>query len=102
MKGRWHQPIRFLFIHFRHIPGRNPLAALRTKYGAVICGKIHGTLDDSVVIHLHKITLPDFLIVGDVAFAMGAAYLQDMAAPDFFAIWVFIDFHLLHPYSDKN
>jgi hypothetical protein len=37
------------------------------------------------------------LIIRNKAFTIGAVYFQNVAAPDFPAIWVFVDFHITAP-----
>jgi len=53
--------------------------------------KINHTINDSLIIHLYEIAFAYFLIMSDKGFTMGAAYLQNMAAADFFAVWIWID-----------
>ena len=90
--GRY-ETIRFLFVHLRHIPRGDPLTAIRAKYRAVVLREVDGTFYDPVVVHLHKICLANFLVFCDEAFAIGAANIQDMAAPDFYAIRVLVYLH---------
>jgi hypothetical protein len=58
----------------------------------VVLRKVDRTVNDAVVVHLHEATLADFLIVGDEAFTVSAANLQNMTAPDLYAIRVLEDF----------
>ena len=92
--GRY-QPVRFFFIRFGYIPCGYTFFAVGAKQSPVEKGKIQTALDNSVIIHFYKITFADFLVMGDEAFAISAANLQNMAAPDFFAIRIFINFHRL-------
>ena len=55
----------------------------------MVLGEINCAVDDSVVIHFYEITFANFLIIGNEALAIGTGNLQDMAAPDLFAVWVF-------------
>jgi len=87
----------------RRVSGGYALCAFGAVYRSVVLGKVYCSFDYPVVIHFDKIAFADFLVLGDIAFAMGAAYRQDMAAPDFFAIWIFVYLHtftMLHKLSD--
>jgi len=92
----WHEPILFFLVHLRDIPRGDALSAVRAEYRAVVLREVDRPFDDAVVEHLDKVTLADLLIVGDEAFAIGAAYFQDMAAPDLFAVRVFDYIHTHH------
>jgi hypothetical protein len=60
----------------------------------MIKGKVDCALNDSVIIHFHKITLAKLLIFGNEIFAVSAADLQKVAASDFDTIRVFENCHL--------
>jgi len=75
------------------IPSGYTLTTAGAKQGSMVLRKINCPLDNPVVIHFYKVAFPDFLVFSDEIFAMGASDLQDMAAPNFPTIWVFIDFH---------
>ena len=55
----------------------------------MIFRKINNILYDALVVHLNKITLANFLVVSYEGFAVSAGYFQDVAAPDFSAVWIF-------------
>jgi hypothetical protein len=59
----------------------------------VVLREVDGSFYDTIVVHLHEVGIADFLVIGDEAFAMGAGDFQDMAAPDFLAIRIFMYFH---------
>ena len=88
-----HEPVRFFLIHLGDVPRGDPLAAVRAVYGAVILRKVDGAVDDAIIVHLHKAALADLLVIGDETFAIGASDFKDMAAPDFFAVRILVDFH---------
>ena len=88
-RGR-HEPIRFFLVHLRDIPRGNALSAVRAKYRTVVLREVDRPIYDAVVEHLDKVTLADLLIVGDEAFAIGAAYFQDVTAPDLFTVRIFV------------
>jgi len=88
------KPVRFFFVRFSDITRRYALAALGAEQRSVILREINRALYYPVVIHFNKITFAHFLIFSDKAFAVGAAYFKNMAAPYFFAVRVFIYFHI--------
>ena len=92
VERRRHKSVCFFFIHLRDIPRRYALSAVRAEDGSVILREVDGAIYDPIVVHLHEIALPDLLIIGDKAFAIGAAHFQNMASSDLFTIRVFINF----------
>lgn len=94
VEGRGNQAIGLLFVHFGHVPGGDALTAVGAEQGAVVERKVDSALDDSVIVHFHKVAFADLLVVGDELLAIGASDLEYMAAPDFFTIWIVIDSHL--------
>ena len=95
-RGR-HEPIRFFLVHLRDIPRGDALSAVWAEYRAVILREVYRPFYDAVIEHLDKVALANLLIVGNEAFAIGAAYFQDVTAPDLFAVrvFVYIQTHLL-------
>jgi len=93
MKCRWHEAVCFFFVHLRHVACGDAFIALGTKYCAVVFGKINHAVNYAVIVHFNKITLTNFLIIGNEGFAMRAANRQDMTATDFSAIWILIYSH---------
>ena len=75
MKGRGDEAIGLLLIHLCDIPCSDTLPAARAEDCPMVLGKVEGAGDDSVVIHLHKIALADFLVMGDEALTMRATDL---------------------------
>jgi len=75
IEGRGHKAVSFLFVHFRDIPGGYAFAAVGAEQSPVILRKVDGALNYPVIIHFYKIALANFLIIGDEAFAISAAYL---------------------------
>ena len=71
------------------------LSAVGTEYRSVIKGKVNGSFYDSLIIHFNKVAFANLLIFCNKTFAVGAADFLNMTSSDFFAIWVFIDFHSL-------
>ena len=61
----------------------------------MILGEINCTVDYPVIVHFYEIAFADFLITGNKILTVGAGDLQDMAAPDLFAVWVFINLHTI-------
>ena len=94
MKRRWHKAIRFLFIHLRHIPCGDALAAVGAEDCTVILREVDRAFDDAVVVHLDEVTLADFLVVRNPLATIRAAYGEDVTAADFFAVWVWVSFHV--------
>ena len=90
------EPISFLFIHLCDISCRNAFAAVWAEQSAMILRKIDGSLDDSIVVHFDEITFANLLIQGNQAFTVSTAHFQQMAASDFFTVWVFINFHIFY------
>ena len=97
MKRRRHQPIRFLFIHLCHVSCGDAGIAIGTKYRAVMLRKVQNAVNDTFVVHLHEVTFTHLLVVGDEGFTMSARDRQNMAATDFFAIWVWVYGYGGHP-----
>jgi len=89
------ESVRFFFVHFGDVPCGYALAAVWAKQRAMIKGKVNRALNNPVVVHFDKIAFTDFLVVRYEAFAVGAAHLQNVAAPDLSAIGIFIDFHMI-------
>ena len=87
VKPRRHQAIRFLLV-LGHVPGGNAFAAGWAKYGAMVLGKVHDAVNNTVVVHFDKVAFAYFLIVGNKCFAVGAVYGQYVAAAYFFAVGV--------------
>ena len=94
VEGRGYKAICFLLIHLRYIACGNMSAAIRAVQRTVILRKVDRTLDDSIIIHLHKVTLADFLILGDEAFTAPAANCKEMAAAYLLAVWILINGHI--------
>jgi len=93
MKRRRHEPVRFLFVHLRHVARRDPLTAVRAENRAVIFRVVLDAINDAFIVHLHKVALAHLLVVGDERTTIGACDRQHMAATDFFAVWIGVDFH---------
>ena len=75
VKGRGDEPIGLFFIHLCDIPCGDAFPAAGAEDRPVVLGKVEAADDDSVVIHLHKIALANFLVMGDEALAIRAADL---------------------------
>ena len=97
VKRRGHQAVRLFFVHFGDVPCGDLCAAVGTKQCPVVLGEVNRAVYDTVVVHFYKVTLADFLVVGDEGFAMGASDLQNVAAADFFGVGVFVDGHNGNP-----
>ncbi len=95
IKCGWGKPVGFFFIKLCNVSCCNALPAVRAKQSAVMKGKIDRAFGDSVIVKLDQITLAYFLIFCDETFAVRTAYFQQMAAFDFSAVRVFVDFHTL-------
>ena len=59
----------------------------------MVLRKIDTTFDNSIVVHLYKITFANFLIHSDKTFAVGATHFKNMAAPHPLAVRVFVHLH---------
>jgi len=55
--------------------------------------EVYRAVDNSVDMHFDQVAFGDFLVVCDKAFAEGAANFEDVAAPEFFVMGIFVDFH---------
>ena len=94
MERRRYKTIGFLLVHLGDIPGCNMSAAIRTVECAVILGEVDRTLNDSIIIHLHKVAFADFLILGNKAFAMPAGNRKEVTAAYLPAVGVLINRHI--------
>jgi len=99
LKPGRHKPIDFLFIHLCHVSCGDAGIAVGAKYRAVMLGKVQHPVNNPLVVHLHEVAFAHFLIMGNECFAMGAVDRQDVAATDFFAVWVWVNGYGEHPYS---
>jgi hypothetical protein len=90
VKSRRHQAVRFLFVHLGDVARGDSLVAGGAEKRSVVLRKVYASFDDSVVVHFYKIAFADFLIVGDKAFAVGAAHFENVTTPDLFTIWIFV------------
>ena len=85
-------------VHFRYMPCGYAFSAVRAKQDSMILRKINRPFDNSVVVHLNKFAFTYFLIICDEAFTISTTDFQDVTATDFFALWVFIYFHIISSY----
>jgi len=74
MKRRRHKPIGFFLVGLCDVASGYSHVAVWAEDGSVPLGEVYRTVYDSLVIHFDKVTLADFLVVGDKGFAVSAAH----------------------------